>query len=136
LCSAAQPPPSSGPDSPPTSQVDPRTTAKVEGPLYAAIVFFAAVLVPDLGTIFSLTGGTSVVCLIFSFPLAFILKLRLMGLPEAQEGLLEGGRNSEGEVKEQALAVSWEDGVPAGWQEVCCPHLCMLTSPHDSLNSK
>jgi len=39
------------------------------------VVFLSAVVVPDLGTVFSITGGTSVVCLIFSFPLSFLLKL-------------------------------------------------------------
>jgi amino acid permease len=59
--------------------VEPAETARSEGLLFMTLVFIAAVSVPDLGTVFSITGGTSVVILIFTAPLAFSLRLHDRG---------------------------------------------------------
>ena len=41
--------------------------------LYMLVIFVVAAVMPNLSVVFSLTGGTSVVCIVFLFPLGFYI---------------------------------------------------------------
>ena len=49
-----------------------------ESSVLIVIIFIVAVTIPNLGLVFSVTGGTSIVCIVFLFPIAFRLKFSLM----------------------------------------------------------
>jgi len=68
--------------------VEPKAVLIPECLTILGVVFTVAVAVPNLGVVFSVTGGTSVVCIVYLFPIAFSLKYDMGQRMESQERLL------------------------------------------------
>lgn len=94
------------------THVEPAQTATKDGIVFMALIFLAAVSVPDLGTVFSITGGTSVVILIFTAPLAFSLRLSSWegGAVDGKEALL--GDLVAASVKTEDQPIGLSDDKP------------------------
>ena len=68
----------------------PTSRRLLESACFLSVIVLTAVTIPNLGLVFSITGGTSIVCIVYFFPLSFRLKLAQSSAEQLTDTKVQG----------------------------------------------